>query len=504
MRWGLFRAGLVWQLLVALALVLCIVSISSSPVAALSVDDYFSYDYGVEFSKLEILGDEVFNATITVTATCTNDLPLSVTEARITARVTAEHQTNGSKVTLKPSYTVTVSSFPNSKGETSSESVVVSLQFPEGSQSGAYSVVGELIEAEINTSLLGPLSVTSLLPESQALGSVTYTAPSGGGLVGGSGPVPPPTTEEVTASLFGTEVISSISASGEILETIEVTSEDGTLTMTISEGTIALDKDNSPLVSLEAEVDTNPPPPPEDANIIGLAYDFGPDDASFDPPITLTRSYDPSDIPEGVAEEDLVLAWYDETTGRWVELDCTIDTENNTITASIEHFTTFAIIGAATPAPEPESEVPAAVFHISELDIAPGEIDIGQAVAISVLITNTGNLEGTYQVTLEINNEVVETQEVTLIGGASDTVTFEVSENAASIYSVNVNGLSGSFVVKPVATPESESTPASSTTHASSTEPFNWPAICGVSAPMVAMGVLLFILARRRRNKSSS
>ena len=50
------------------------------------------------------------------------------------------------------------------------------------------------------------------------------------------------------------------------------------------------------------------PPPPKDTSIIGLAYNFGPDRATFDPPITLTRSYDPNDIPESVAEEDLVLA----------------------------------------------------------------------------------------------------------------------------------------------------------------------------------------------------
>ncbi|GAI86393.1 unnamed protein product, partial [marine sediment metagenome] len=47
-----------------------------------------------------------------------------------------------------------------------------------------------------------------------------------------------------------------------------------------------------------------------------------------------------------MAEEDLVLAYYDEAAGEWLELDCVVDTENNIITASVPHFTTFAIIGA--------------------------------------------------------------------------------------------------------------------------------------------------------------
>jgi len=165
---------------------------------------------------------------------------------------------------------------------------------------------------------------------------------------------PPPTVE---TNLFGTTGSLPISDEGEIEETIEATSEDGKLTMTIPEGTIALDAEGEPLETLEAAVDETPPDPPEDAHVIGLAYDFGPDGATFDPPITLKYTYDPDDLPEGVAEEDLVLAYYDEEAGEWVELDCVVDTENNVITAYVPHFTTFAIIGTVKPPEEEEEEV---------------------------------------------------------------------------------------------------------------------------------------------------
>ncbi|HUV46243.1 MAG TPA: hypothetical protein VMW45_04165, partial [Dehalococcoidia bacterium] len=72
---------------------------------------------------------------------------------------------------------------------------------------------------------------------------------------------------------------------------------------------------------------------------------------------TITFIYDPDDLPEGVDEGDLVIAFYDEEAGEWVELVCVVDTVNNTITASVSHFTTFTIIGAVTP-PEEEEIVP--------------------------------------------------------------------------------------------------------------------------------------------------
>ena len=121
---------MVWRLLIALILALCLVPIGSSPVAALSAEDYFSYSYDVEFSKVEIEGSEDFNATVTVTATRNNNdfpLNLSPSEALITGRIIAEHQATGAKVTLNSSYTVEISPFPQ-KGETAQESEVVSLQ----------------------------------------------------------------------------------------------------------------------------------------------------------------------------------------------------------------------------------------------------------------------------------------------------------------------------------------------------------------------------------------
>ena len=132
--------------------------------------------------------------------------------------------------------------------------------------------------------------------------------------------------------------------SGRMLETAIRTSSDEMLTVTIPEGTIALDEDGNPLLTLSVDNDPQPPAPPEDAHIIGLAYDVGPAGATFDPVITLTWKYSPADIPEGVDEEDLVIAYYDEAMGEWVILESVVDTVTNTIEASVSHLTTFASV----------------------------------------------------------------------------------------------------------------------------------------------------------------
>jgi len=195
------------------------------------------------------------------------------------------------------------------------------------------------------------------------------------------------------------------------------------------------------------------PPPPTEGHIIGITYNIGPAGATFSDDITLTFTYDPDDLPDGVNEEDLVIAIWDEDAGEWVELPSVVDTVNNTITATVSHFTPFAII---VPPPVEEEEVvtppvvvpvPAA-FTVSSLRVSPSEIAPSEEVNISVLVANTGDESGTYEVTLKIDDVVVATKEVTLAGGASQKVTFTATKDVAGTYSVDVSGLTGSFTVK--------------------------------------------------------
>jgi hypothetical protein len=152
-----------------------------------------------------------------------------------------------------------------------------------------------------------------------------------------------------------------ITISGRITIDSTAVSYDGKCTLTINRGTTALKSTGNPLTSILMVASQPPNPlPPADSHIIGLMYDFQPKGATFDPPITVTFTYDPDSLPEGVNEEDLVIAFYDTSLGEWVVLEgITVDTDTNTISGLISHFTDFAIIAYPPPEPEPAPPPPA-------------------------------------------------------------------------------------------------------------------------------------------------
>jgi len=95
-----------------------------------------------------------------------------------------------------------------------------------------------------------------------------------------------------------------------------------------------------------------------------------------------------------------------------------------------------------TPGPKPAS------FTVSGLTISPAEVTSASSVTIEVLVTNDGELSGTYDVTLKIDEKEEATETVTLEGGTNQKVIFRVTKSTAKTYSVNVDGQSGTFTVK--------------------------------------------------------
>ena len=198
---------------------------------------------------------------------------------------------------------------------------------------------------------------------SSSISAFAVTTAGGGGVVGGGAtsaptpaptvaPTPVPTTAPTPAPTpVVTDISDKITDEGVVLEEIQVNTFDQVAKLVISAGTKALTATGQPLQSIETVPVSRPPAPPK-ATIVGLAYDFKPDGATFEPPLTLTMKYNPASIPSGVAEKDLVIAYYDTKTKTWIELECVVDTVNNTITAQVRHFTLFALLAPA-PAPTP-------------------------------------------------------------------------------------------------------------------------------------------------------
>jgi len=274
--------------------------------------------------------------------------------------------------------------------------------------------------------------------------TVSAAASTGGGGGGGAAP-------------GTTYLYEFITSSGKFVVSVVAKSEDGICKLSIPRDTISLKTNGQRPTKITIVKISVPHGAPQNMSTIGNAYDLGPDGLTFDPPVTLTFTYDPASLPEGINEENLVIAYYDATAGKWVELKCVVDAANNKITASVSHFTTFAIIGAITPPPP----LPApAEFAVSGLAVSPGEVYAGESVSIRVLVANTGGESGSCNVTLKINGTVEEVKDVTVSAGLSKEVTFSVARDSVDIYSVDVNGLIGSFTVKEKPAPPPPPIPA--------------------------------------------
>jgi hypothetical protein len=160
-----------------LAGALCLISAPIASAQDFNPKDYFQFIYEpVTFDKNEIHGSDVFHATIAGRATCTKDLPVKASEASLTSQVIAEHAASGTRLTLNSSYTITIKPFPSKEGETADVNQSVPLQFPTQAESGDYNVIGKIVEAKVNVSII-PIPVTSYLPQEQQMGTVKYIAP---------------------------------------------------------------------------------------------------------------------------------------------------------------------------------------------------------------------------------------------------------------------------------------------------------------------------------------
>jgi hypothetical protein len=139
------------------------------------------------------------------------------------------------------------------------------------------------------------------------------------------------------------------------------------------------------------------------------------------------------------------------------------------------------LVGNFTVKPPPTP----ATFTTSSLSISPAAAEIGDTVTISVLVTNDGDLSGTYRVTARVNDVALPSKDITVAGHTSQQVTFTTFKGVAGTYTVSIDSLSGTFTVKPAAPPPP-------------TTVINWWLIGGIIAGVVVIAVLVSLAVRRR------
>jgi hypothetical protein len=267
-------------------------------------------------------------------------------------------------------------------------------------------------------------------PYSLVIQGTGFQPASSGGGGGGGG--------SVTEDSYTTSLRSAIGESGILFADVAAQSLDNMCRLYLPTDTLALNRNGVFLTYITITTITEPPEPQEYLEIVGYAYKLEPEGSTFDPPVTLAFVYDATALHEGVSEDNLFIAYWDEDAFEWLAMDSVMNAAEDVVTTEISHISMYALMAEILPAE----------FSIADLSIAPGAISEGGTVTISVTITNTGDLSGSYTAVLKIDDAVKETKEITLDGGTSQKVSFTVTMDTAGEYAVDVNGLPGEFTVK--------------------------------------------------------
>ncbi len=228
----------------------------------------------------------------------------------------------------------------------------------------AYAIIGVII-----------LALAGTIPAYLALGqeggqqaAVTITArPASSSPGGGGSPV------EIPGCPAGEVVTTGRTTSGGLVfEGFVIKSFDKKLYLYLDQGTTVLTPDGQCPKCIGLHEMTTPPSLPEGAHLIGAVYDVVPKLTAFTPPATIIYHYDPSDIPEGVAEESLAIALRDPATGEWMKPDCLVDTEAHTITAKIGRLNDIAVLDYEPEVPTTAPTIAPTTAPKSPPTAAPG------------------------------------------------------------------------------------------------------------------------------------
>ena len=248
----------------------------------------------------------------------------------------------------------------------------------------------------------------------------------GGG--GGGGPTGPGVTN--IAMYTNAEGVFSLAATAK--------SEDGKALLSFGRGVVAQNKDGSPVKTVSIKPLEELTPPPDDTTLMSGAYEFGPDGATFQPGITLSLVYDPAKLPAGFPGGNLMLATWDAAGARWVEVaGSTVDATARVVSAGITHFSRYAIAGRVRPA----------YFTLQGVSVSPSKANVGERVTVTGTAVNSGDIGGSYTVTLTVDGRQEAKQDVSLGGSSQQPVSFTFTPQAPGTFEVGMNGLTSTVTV---------------------------------------------------------
>ncbi|HMA04317.1 MAG TPA: PKD domain-containing protein [Methanomicrobiales archaeon] len=177
------------------------------------------------------------------------------------------------------------------------------------------------------------------------------------GSSGGSSPVTPRPTaqpakvpvERQPATFYGEGKIDTTSA-GITRDLVTIMSEDRGASLAVKGSTKAFDGTHGPLTLVTVrpvQRDSLPPVPAETGiRFTGIAYDVGPDGATFDPPARISFT-----VPDGQWSQDTLyfIRTYSPGIGSWNDIPTSVDPGTRIVSGEVSHLCIFGLFASVAP-----------------------------------------------------------------------------------------------------------------------------------------------------------
>jgi hypothetical protein len=297
----------------------------------------------------------------------------------------------------------------------------------------------------ISSTVVGDATITATL--GKLTDSATKIWISAVGPAGGSAGCP--TTRSLTVDWEGNNTTKPLYSNGKLALDLLGPSPDLINSLLLERGTHAPVVGGTTYHLITIDKLEQYPALPENTQAITV-YSVTPTGAVFDKDIFLTLGLTEAQLPANAV--NVTMYYYDDVTNIWVPLSSEAGGGNGaaalTLSAPITHFSIYGVL-AQVDAIQPAHFVASGLDIEKEVQRTWQPITFltstGKTVTISANVFNDGYQQGTYDISLKLNGQTVDTKTVTLSAGQGTQVKFTKSGLAHGQYHVQVAGLTSQF-----------------------------------------------------------
>jgi hypothetical protein len=285
----------------------------------------------------------------------------------------------------------------------------------------------------------------------------------------------------------------SLDENGALVDTMEFTSADGNMVMTIQQGTQVTGDDGNRVDLIVIETGELFVGTQDDYRVIDL-YRFDPP-VTFSQPVLLKLSYSPLSLANSRNEGELRLAIFEPEQGQWIVLPGSMDIASHTVQAMITRVSILGILEPMTdeepvkPVTPPSLTLP--LLRTLDITLSSPEVYSGDSLTVSARVMNDGDIAGTFTVPVVVDGSAVTSKDIYLEPGQVKSIVEKLVAGEAGMYRIEIGTMSIELLVKRAPPPLSSPPPGDNW----ATKPLFWGMISGVSL----LVVLTFFEFRRRK-----